>query len=200
METPTNPATPTPAPTPARPRRKHPIRRADWVLEALRAGRTHGEIAKTLHVKRDRVRLLAKEALDGHRVEPVREHNHIQIARLRPALQAASDAVACGEVRAIYPLLKVLEKLDTYQERTLKLDVPSEDAETREGIKMFMEKIQMIKDHYHKLGLVEQVQTLAQAYALSEAVQERRQAQAAAAASEADGQEGEEPDSAGATA
>lgn len=166
---------------PARPRRRHHINRRDWVLEALRAGKTQAEIATALRITRERVRQIAKEALDGLRVEPLREHNHLQIARLRPALRTAGDAVVLGEVNAIYPLLKILDKLDAYQASSSRFYVPNEDEELSAGVKMFLDKIQMIKEHYNRLGLVEQVQTLAQAYALSELEREQREAQEKAA-------------------
>ena len=171
------------APTrdPARPRQKFYIDRRHWVLEALREGKTHREIGSKLRLTPERVRQIAKEALEGYRVEPTRDHSHLQIARLRPALRTAADAVVRGDVKAIYALVKILEKLDAYQAKIVEFDVPAEDPEAAAAsVKMFNDKIKMIKEHYNRIGLVEQVQTLAQAYALAELEKEHAEAQAKA--------------------
>ncbi len=189
------------APTrdPARPRQKFYIDRREWVLEALREGKTHREIGSKLRLTVERVRQIAKEALEGYRVEPTRDHSHLQIARLRPALRTAADAVVRGDVKAVYPLVKILEKLDAYQAKVVKLDVPAEDPEARASVKMFNDKIQMIKEHYNRMGLVEQVQTLAQAYALAELEKEHMEAKAKAAEAEAEEQAAEAETSANET-
>ena len=50
-----------------------------------------------------------REALEG------RTHAHMQIDRLGKAMRVAGEALARGDIRAIAPLVKVLERLDHYQ-------------------------------------------------------------------------------------
>ena len=50
-----------------------------------------------------------REALEG------RTHAHMQIDRLGKAMRVAGEALARGDIRAIAPLVKVLDRLDHYQ-------------------------------------------------------------------------------------
>ena len=147
-------------------------RRRAWVIEALKSGRTHPDIAEALGITRERVRQIAKEALEGHRVEPPREHTHLQIARLTPALTLASEGVARGDMAAIGPLLKILDRLDAYQARVMTLDIPSQDPNAAIARQAFMEKMERAKNYYRSIGLSDEVQTLAEAYALTEVLVE----------------------------
>jgi len=156
-------------------------RRRAWVREALTQGRTHPEIAQALGISYERVRQIAKESLAGHSVEPVREHIHVQIARLTPALGIASDAVARGEVSAVPHLIKILDRLDAYQARALTLDIPSEDPERAEAKRKFMANMERIKEDFREMGFAEQVDSLAAAYAATEVLAEHQAEKAAKA-------------------
>ena len=157
---------------PDAPRSTLASRRRAWVIEALKAGRTHPDIADALGITRERVRQIAKEALEGHRVEPKREHTHVQIARLTPALTLASAAIERGDITAIGPLLKILDRLDIYQARVMALDVPDQDPDAVAARQRFMEKMEQAKSYYRSIGLADQVATLAEAYAANEVVAE----------------------------
>lgn len=148
--------------------------RRAWVIEALKEGQTHPEIAAALGISRERVRQIAKEALAGHSVEPEREHVHVQIARLTPALKTARAAVAEGNVAAITPLLRILDKLDAYQARVMKLDIPALDAEAAATRREFTQKLERIQAEFRAIGLADQVQTLAETYAATQVLAEGR--------------------------
>ena len=67
----------------------------------------------------ERVRQIVREALERRLPD--------QLDRLRPAMRVAAAAVEEGDVRAIAPLLKVLDRLDQYQ-KTAKVNQVYDDG------------------------------------------------------------------------
>ena len=85
------------------------------ILSRIEEGWSHDKIALTEGLTRERVRQIIVEILDEREVDPAREHAILQAARLDAALRLAAEKVAEGELRAIEPLLRVLDRIDKYQ-------------------------------------------------------------------------------------
>ncbi len=104
------------APPPKRSRRgpDREVRRMR-IFARLQEGWSYDEIGREEGVTGERIRQIVKQALAAREVDASRDHALLQIARLGPALRLAAAEVAKGEVAAIAPLLRVLERLDKYQ-------------------------------------------------------------------------------------
>ena len=87
------------------------------VLARLREGWAYEEIARAEAVTVERVRDIVGEILGAREIDDESEHARLQIARLEMALKAAGEAVAAGNIRAISPYLRVLDRLDRYRGR-----------------------------------------------------------------------------------
>src|SRR5882724_5513579 len=111
LPTPTNPATPSHTRSAAADRGARRVR----ILASLQEGWSYDKIAVAEGLTRERIRQIVVELLEQREVDPPREHAILQSARLDGALRLAVEKVADGELNAIYPLLKVLERLDKYQ-------------------------------------------------------------------------------------
>ena len=85
------------------------------VFARLREGLTYEEIAIEEGVSASRIRQIVSEELQKRAVDSGAEHAKLQLDRLAPPMQLAAEAVAAGDVSAIAPYLKVLDRLDRYQ-------------------------------------------------------------------------------------
>ena len=85
------------------------------IFARLRDGWAYEEIAREEGITARRARHIVSEALRQREVEDDADHALLQLSRLEPALRAASEAVGKGDVKAIAPLMKVLDRLDHYQ-------------------------------------------------------------------------------------
>src|SRR5580658_6224557 len=90
------------------------------IFARLREGWAYDEIAEAEGVTAERIRQIVREALGKRLLDEETDHAKLQLARLQPAMRIAAEAVADGDVKAIAPLLKVLDRLDRYQ-RTAKV-------------------------------------------------------------------------------
>jgi predicted transcriptional regulator len=90
------------------------LRRAR-IFARLREGWAYDEVAREEELTPERVRQIVREALERRIVDDETDHAKLQLARLTPAMQIASMAIADGDVRAIPPFLKVLDRLGRYQ-------------------------------------------------------------------------------------
>ncbi len=63
----------------------------------------------------ERIRQIVSEVLGKRVIDRNEDHAHLQLERLGPALRLAGEAVQRGEVKAIGPLIKVLDRLDRHQ-------------------------------------------------------------------------------------
>ena len=105
-------------PPPARRRRMSAngmIFRRRRVLARLREGLTYDEIAGEEGVSRERIRQIASEVLQKRTVDSGADHAKLQLDRLAPAVQLGAEAIAAGDISAITPFLKALDRLDRYQ-------------------------------------------------------------------------------------
>ncbi len=85
------------------------------IFARLREGASYEEIAGEESVSRERIRQIVSEVLQKRSVDSGADHAKLQLDRLAPVMQLAAEAVAAGDVTAITPYLKVLDRLDRYQ-------------------------------------------------------------------------------------
>jgi hypothetical protein len=85
------------------------------IVERLRQGFGYDEIGREEKLSEWRVRQIVKQALEGREALESAIHAHMQIDRVGQALRVAADALAEGDIRAVAPFIKALEKLDHYQ-------------------------------------------------------------------------------------
>jgi hypothetical protein len=106
------------APAPARRRRLGAhgmIFRRRRIFARLREGFTYDEIANGEGVSSARVRQIVSEELQKRAVDSGADHAKLQLDRLAPAVQLGAEAIAAGDISAINPYLKALDRLDRYQ-------------------------------------------------------------------------------------
>jgi uncharacterized protein YerC len=89
--------------------------RRQRIFARLREGLAYEEIAAEEGVTSTRIRQIVSEVLRKRAVDSGADHAKLQLDRLAPVMQLAADAVAAGDVTAIAPYLKVLDRLDRYQ-------------------------------------------------------------------------------------
>jgi hypothetical protein len=85
------------------------------ILARLEEGWSYDKIGDMEGLTRERVRQIVVESLRQREVDPSYEHALMQSARLDPALRLAAEKVAEGDLRAVVPMLRVLDRLDKYQ-------------------------------------------------------------------------------------
>ena len=102
------------------------------IFTRLREGRTYEEIAVEEGVTSTRIRQIVSEELQKRSVDSGADHAKLQLDRLAPVMQLAADAVAAGDVTAIAPYLKVLDRLDRYQ--TIAGATQADDDEARKKL------------------------------------------------------------------
>jgi hypothetical protein len=85
------------------------------IFARLREGMSYEEIAEEEGVTSERIRQIVSDVLQHRAVDSGADHAKLQLDRLAPVMQLAAEAVAAGDVTAIAPYLKVLDRLDRYQ-------------------------------------------------------------------------------------
>jgi DNA-directed RNA polymerase specialized sigma24 family protein len=85
------------------------------VFARLREGFTYDEIAAEEGVSSARVRQIVSGELQKRAVDSGADHAKLQLDRLAPAVQLGAEAIAAGDISAINPYLKALDRLDRYQ-------------------------------------------------------------------------------------
>jgi hypothetical protein len=85
------------------------------IFAQLREGFTYDEIAAEEGVSVSRIRQIVSKELEQRAVDSGAEHAKLQLDRLAPAIQLAAEAIAGGDIAAITPYLKALDRLDRYQ-------------------------------------------------------------------------------------
>ena len=89
--------------------------RTKRIFARLRDGWAYDEIGRDEGLSAERIRQIVSEVLGKRVIDRNEDHAHLQLERLGPALRLAGEAVQRGEVKAIGPLLKVLDRLDRHQ-------------------------------------------------------------------------------------
>ncbi len=127
-------------------RRRHTahgkLQRRRRIFARLREGLAYDEIAAEEGVTTTRIRQIVSEVLQKRAVDSGANHAKLQLDRLAPLMQLATEAVAAGDIRAITPCLKVLDRLDRYQ--SVAVAHQGYDEEDRRKL---MEKINRIADN-----------------------------------------------------
>lgn len=85
------------------------------IFARLREGLSYEEIGGEEGVSAERIRQIVSEVLQKRLVDNGAHHAKLQLDRLAPAMQLAAEAISAGDVSAIAPFLKVLDRLDRYQ-------------------------------------------------------------------------------------
>jgi hypothetical protein len=102
-----------------RPRKRHTqfsrAARTQRILEQLREGWAYDDIAREEGLTERRVRQIVAEFLKTREALGGAAHAHMQIDRLGRAMRVAGDALARGDIRAIGPFIRVIDRLDRYQ-------------------------------------------------------------------------------------
>ena len=104
------------------------VLRRGRIFARLREGWAYDEIASQERLTAERVRQIVRKALERRIVDEEAEHAKLQLARLQPAMRLAGEAIADGDVAAIAPLMKVLDRLDRYQRAAKAVQVYDDEA------------------------------------------------------------------------
>ena len=105
--------------------------RTKRIFARLREGWAYDDIAKEERLSAERVRQIVGQVLENRVLDRGEDHAHLQLERLRPALRLAGEAVARGELKAIGPLIKLMDRLDRHEGRFLKPFVYTESSRQR---------------------------------------------------------------------
>ena len=113
------------------------------IFAQLREGFTYDEIAAEEGVSSSRIRQIVSQELQQRAVDSGAEHAKLQLDRLAPAIQLAAGAMAAGDVSAITPYLKALDRLDRYQAVATANQVYDDEAR-----KKLMDKINRMAENF----------------------------------------------------
>ena len=86
------------------------------IFARLREGWAYDEIAREERVSPERIRQIVAEVLAKRVVDRGADHAHLQLERLMPALRLVGEAIGRGELKAVGPLIKVIDRLDKHQD------------------------------------------------------------------------------------
>jgi hypothetical protein len=86
------------------------------IFDKLREGWAYDEIAREERVSAERIRQIVSEVLGKRVIDRGADHAHLQLERLMPALRLVGEAIGRGELKAVSPLIKVIDRLDKHQE------------------------------------------------------------------------------------
>ena len=89
--------------------------RTKRILERLREGWAYDEVAAEVGLKERRVRQIVTQFLKEREAVSGAAHAHMQLDRLGRAMRVAGDALSRGDIRAIAPFIRVIDRLDRYQ-------------------------------------------------------------------------------------
>jgi hypothetical protein len=118
------------------------MQRRKRIFARLREGASYEEIAAEECVSRERIRQIVSEVLQKRSVDSGADHAKLQLDRLLPAMQLAAEGIASGDVSAITPYLKVIDRLDRYQAVASANQVYDDEAR-----KKLMDRINRIADN-----------------------------------------------------
>ena len=112
------------------------------IFAQLREGFTYDEIAAEEGVSVSRIRQIVSQELQQRSVDSGAEHAKLQLDRLAPAVQLGAQGIASGDLAAISPYLKALDRLDRYQ-----TVAGAEQVYDDEARKKLMEKINRMAEN-----------------------------------------------------
>ena len=86
------------------------------IFARLREGWAYEEIAGEERLSAERIRQIVAEVLGKLVIDRGVDHAHLQLERLMPALRVVGEAIGRGELKAVAPLIKVIDRLDKHQQ------------------------------------------------------------------------------------
>jgi hypothetical protein len=86
------------------------------IFARLREGWAYEEIAGEERLSAERIRQIVSEVLDKRVIDRGVDHAHLQLERLMPAMRIVGEAIGRGELKAVAPLIKVIDRLDKHQQ------------------------------------------------------------------------------------
>ncbi len=107
------------------------VLRRGRIFARLSEGWAYNEIASQGPLTAERARQIVQQAFEKRTIDGGAEHAKLQSARLQPAMRFAGEAIAEGDVKAIAPLMKVLDRLDRYQRTAKAVQVYDDEARKR---------------------------------------------------------------------
>ena len=119
------------------------MQRRKRIFAKLKEGASYEEIAAEEGVTPERIRQIVSEVLQKRSVDSGADHAKLQLDRLLAPMQLAAEAIAAGDVRAITPYLRVLDRLDRYQSVA-----GSHQAYDDEARKKLMDKINRMAENF----------------------------------------------------
>jgi hypothetical protein len=112
------------------------------IFARLREGWAYEEIAGAERLSAERIRQIVAEVLDKRVIDRGVDHAHLQLERLMPALRIVGEAIARGELKAVAPLIKVIDRLDKHQTTVVAKYTYGPEERTR-----LLEKINRLADN-----------------------------------------------------
>jgi hypothetical protein len=112
------------------------------IFARLREGWAYDEIAGEERVSAERVRQIVAEVLGKRVIDRGEDHAHLQLERLMPALRIVGEAIGRGELKAVAPLIKVIDRLDKHQTTVVAKYTYGPEERTR-----LLEKINRLADN-----------------------------------------------------
>lgn len=97
------------------------------IFERLREGWSYDDIASAEHVTAERIRQIVTQVLEKRFDDRSENHARLQLERMRPALKLVGEAVKRGEISAVGPLIKLVDRLDRHRGVYLKNIYADED-------------------------------------------------------------------------
>ena len=85
------------------------------IFARLREGWAYDEIAGEERLSAERIRQIVAEVLDKRVIDRGVDHAHLQLERLMPAMRIVGEAIGRGELKAVAPLIKMIDRLDKHQ-------------------------------------------------------------------------------------
>ena len=136
--------------TPAPRRRLNILGKAERrkrIFDKLREGWAYDEIAGEERVSAERIRQIVSEVLGKRVIDRGVDHAHLQLERLMPALRLVGEAIGRGELKAVAPLIKVIDRLDKHQNTVVaKYEYGPEERQR------LMDKINRLVDNLQPAG------------------------------------------------
>ena len=86
------------------------------IFARLREGWAYEEIAGEERLSAERIRQIVAEVLDKRVIDRGVDHAHLQLERLMPAMRIVGEAIGRGELKAVAPLIKMIDRLDKHQQ------------------------------------------------------------------------------------
>jgi hypothetical protein len=121
--------------------------RRQRIFARLREGWAYDEIAREQRVSAERICQIVSEVLGKRVIDRGADHAHLQLERLMPALRLVGEAIGRGELKAVAPLIKVIDRLDKHQETVVaKYEYGPEERQR------LIEKINRLVDNLQPAG------------------------------------------------